>query len=187
MNNVIGIAGYSGSGKTTLLSMIIPELKKKGYAIGVIKHARHINTGSSDSDKLYISGADHVIVSSPDAVIKILRQSSEKHLDELINEVSSLSDIVFVEGYKEAKIPKITVLRKGKVEGCRMITDEHTVAIVIDGLELLSDIQKCYPNFEIKNEGEKYCLTIQDKRIPVFISGDTQEIVSFICEYLNPV
>jgi molybdopterin-guanine dinucleotide biosynthesis protein MobB len=188
MSNILGIAGYSGSGKTTLLSNIIPELKKKGYVIGVIKHAhRMVDIGNSDSDKFYDAGADQVIASAPDTVIKISRQSRERRLEELINEISFSSDIVFVEGYKEAKIPKILVLKKGKKGSHSMITDEHTVAIVVDSMELLRDIQMGYSDFELANEGGTYLLMIKKKKIPVFIFDDTQKIVSFVCGYLNPV
>jgi uridine kinase len=35
---IICIAGKSESGKTTLIEKLIPELKKRGYSIGSIKH-----------------------------------------------------------------------------------------------------------------------------------------------------
>ncbi|MBW2739455.1 MAG: molybdopterin-guanine dinucleotide biosynthesis protein MobB, partial [Deltaproteobacteria bacterium] len=35
---IICIVGKSESGKTTLIEKLIPELKKRGYRIGSIKH-----------------------------------------------------------------------------------------------------------------------------------------------------
>ena len=39
MTPIISIVGKSESGKTTLIEKLIPELKKRGYRIGTIKHA----------------------------------------------------------------------------------------------------------------------------------------------------
>jgi molybdopterin-guanine dinucleotide biosynthesis protein MobB len=39
---VISIVGNSESGKTILIEKLIPALKKRGYHVGSIKHAREI-------------------------------------------------------------------------------------------------------------------------------------------------
>ncbi len=36
--NIISIVGKSKSGKTTFLEKLIPELKKRGYKLGIVKH-----------------------------------------------------------------------------------------------------------------------------------------------------
>ena len=38
---ILSIVGRSQSGKTTFIEKLIPELKKRGYRIGTIKHAHH--------------------------------------------------------------------------------------------------------------------------------------------------
>ncbi|NLC63711.1 MAG: molybdopterin-guanine dinucleotide biosynthesis protein B [Thermoanaerobacterales bacterium] len=185
MGNILGISGYSGSGKTTLLSKIIPELKAMGYTIGVIKHAQHIDMGSRDSDKFYTSGADKIIVSAPDVILKISRQARERHLNELINEMCSSSDIVFVEGYKGARIPKIIVYRKGNIQTLKMIEDEDVVAIAVERIDTIYDIKTVYPETEILNEGDTYCLKVKKRKVPVLNFNETKKIVSFISRFLK--
>src|SRR4030066_695572 len=61
---IIGIAGYSGSGKTTLIRKILPELKKQGLSVGVLKHIHHklnIDIRGKDTDHFYRAGADFVL------------------------------------------------------------------------------------------------------------------------------
>jgi len=41
MPQMISVVGKSGSGKTTLIEKLIPELKRRGYRVGVVKHAFH--------------------------------------------------------------------------------------------------------------------------------------------------
>jgi molybdopterin-guanine dinucleotide biosynthesis protein B len=38
---IISVVGKSQSGKTTLIEKLIPELKKRGYRIGTVKHTFH--------------------------------------------------------------------------------------------------------------------------------------------------
>jgi molybdopterin-guanine dinucleotide biosynthesis protein MobB len=42
MAPVVSIVGRSQSGKTTLIEKLIPELKKRGYTVGTIKHSHRI-------------------------------------------------------------------------------------------------------------------------------------------------
>jgi len=61
---MIGIAGYSGTGKTTLIEKILPELKKQGLNIGIIKHIHHklaIDVKGKDTDRFSRAGADFVL------------------------------------------------------------------------------------------------------------------------------
>ncbi|MBC7225358.1 MAG: molybdopterin-guanine dinucleotide biosynthesis protein MobB, partial [Anaerolineae bacterium] len=37
----LSVVGKSDSGKTTLLEKLIPELKRRGYRVAVIKHDVH--------------------------------------------------------------------------------------------------------------------------------------------------
>ncbi len=69
---IVSIVGTSGSGKTTLLEKLIPELKRRGYRIGTIKHAQHgfsLGAKGKDSRRHREAGADTVIVSAPGAMM----------------------------------------------------------------------------------------------------------------------
>jgi molybdopterin-guanine dinucleotide biosynthesis protein B len=38
---IVSFVGNSNTGKTTLIEKVIPELKKLGYRVAVVKHAHH--------------------------------------------------------------------------------------------------------------------------------------------------
>jgi molybdopterin-guanine dinucleotide biosynthesis protein MobB len=38
---VLAVVGRSGSGKTTWLERLIPELKRRGWRVGAVKHTHH--------------------------------------------------------------------------------------------------------------------------------------------------
>ncbi len=74
MPQIICIVGRSQSGKTTLIEKLIPELKRRGYRIGTIKHSHHIfdfdKTGK-DSWRHKDAGAETVIVVSPGKIAMV--------------------------------------------------------------------------------------------------------------------
>ncbi|MCK5566480.1 MAG: molybdopterin-guanine dinucleotide biosynthesis protein B, partial [Actinomycetia bacterium] len=65
---ILSIIGKSGSGKTTLLKKLIPELVKRGYRVGTIKHTHHhdfeIDKPGKDSWEHQNAGATSVAISS---------------------------------------------------------------------------------------------------------------------------
>jgi len=70
---IICIVGKSESGKTTLIEKLIPELKKRGYNIGSIKHSCQkfdIDKKGKDSWRHRKAGADIVVIASADNLIK---------------------------------------------------------------------------------------------------------------------
>lgn len=106
---VLGFSGFSGSGKTTLIEKLIPLLKKKGFKVAVIKHDGHdfdMDREGKDTYRYTKAGADTVMISS---VSKSARLSGRPmSLEEMLADIHD-SDIVFVEGYKYADIPRIGV------------------------------------------------------------------------------
>jgi len=106
---VIGIAGYSGSGKTTLIRKLLPEMKKEGLYVGVLKHIHHkfnIDIKGKDTDHFYRAGAD--FVSAHDDHQGFARyRNSDMSLDDRIRIFPAALDLILVEGHKEMNIPGI--------------------------------------------------------------------------------
>ena len=102
MSQMISIVGRSQSGKTTLIEKLIPELKRRGYRVGTIKHSHHIfdfdKTGK-DSWRHKDAGAETVIVASP-GKIAMVKNDYRGSLDDLKNFFDDL-DLVITEGYKK--------------------------------------------------------------------------------------
>ena len=112
MPPIISIVGKSKSGKTTLLEKLIPELKRRGYRIGTIKHAHHgftLDSKGKDSARHRAAGADAVIVSAPETMAMI-----KNHADESLSNLATYlqdMDLVIAEGFKSDDQPKIEVCR----------------------------------------------------------------------------
>lgn len=106
---VIGIAGCSGSGKTTLIHKILPELKRRGLVVGILKHIHHkltIDIKGKDTELLYRAGADYV--SAHDDHQSFARyRCSDISLAECIRRFPSALDLLIVEGYKDFNMPGI--------------------------------------------------------------------------------
>jgi molybdopterin-guanine dinucleotide biosynthesis protein B len=112
---VIGFAGWSGSGKTTLLAKLIPILVGRGLTVSTIKHAHHafdVDQPGKDSWVHRQAGATEVLVSSANrfALMRELRGEPEPDLTELLARLSPV-DVVIIEGFKQATLPKIEIFR----------------------------------------------------------------------------
>jgi molybdopterin-guanine dinucleotide biosynthesis protein MobB len=114
---VISIIGRSGSGKTTLLEKIIPELKRRGYRVGTIKHHAHpgieIDRPGKDTWRHAHAGSDHVVIAAPDRLVSIRNLSRELELEEICAQMDDV-DIILTEGFSRARTPKIEVVRAGR-------------------------------------------------------------------------
>ncbi|MEZ4526178.1 MAG: molybdopterin-guanine dinucleotide biosynthesis protein B [Desulfobacterales bacterium] len=61
-------------GKTTLIEKLIPELKKRGYRIGTVKHTHHTieaDKKGKDSARHKMAGADTVILAAQNQIFMV--------------------------------------------------------------------------------------------------------------------
>lgn len=112
---VFGVAGWSGSGKTTLIEKLIPEFTSRDLRVSVIKHAHHgfdLDRPGKDSWRHREAGASRVLMLSGDrwVLMSELRGDPEPGLDEQLRLLEP-SDVVLIEGFKAAPVPKIEVYR----------------------------------------------------------------------------
>ncbi|MCP4748532.1 MAG: molybdopterin-guanine dinucleotide biosynthesis protein B [Desulfobacteraceae bacterium] len=111
---IVSIVSKKNSGKTTLLEKLIPELKRRGYRVGIIKHDTHgfdIDHEGKDSWRHKQAGADTVAISSPWKISVIKDVVKEYGVDEIVARYFANEDIVITEGYKKAGKPQIEVFR----------------------------------------------------------------------------
>ena len=107
----LGIAGYSGGGKTTLIEKLIPVLKSRGIKVAVVKHDAHgfqMDHEGKDTYRFSAAGADRVMISSAASGFAEI-DKSPRSLEEMLRGIDDM-DIVIVEGYKGADIPKMYVM-----------------------------------------------------------------------------
>ena len=112
---VVAIVGHSGSGKTTLLERLIPEMKRRGYRAAVVKHIHHagieFDVPGKDSWRFARAGADQVVLAAPDKIVHVRHCQGRPTLAEVVRDIRGV-DLILVEGYKEADVPKIEVNRQ---------------------------------------------------------------------------
>ena len=133
---VFGIAGWSGSGKTTLIEKLIPRFVKRGLRVSLIKHAHHtfdVDQPGKDSYRHRHAGASEVMVTSSRRWVLMheLRGAQEPSFEDQLQRLS-LCDLVIVEGFKHAPIPKLEVWREAPGEGLLHPQDPHIVAVASD-------------------------------------------------------
>ena len=133
MPHLITFVGHSNSGKTTLIENLIPELKRRGYRIGTIKHTHHgfsMDQKGKDTYRHRAAGADAVLAASP-GQIALVKSMPEDSLDSLLPYFLDM-DIILVEGFKQEKKPKIEVFRSQIHQTPLFPEDDLLVAVVTD-------------------------------------------------------
>ena len=133
---IFGFAGWSGSGKTTLIEKLIPLLVKRGLRVSLIKHAHHtfdVDVPGKDSYRHRHAGAAEVLVTSSRrwVLMNELRGAPEPSFEEQVKHLSPC-DLLFVEGFKHAPIPKLEVWRERPGEPLLHPNDPHIVAVASD-------------------------------------------------------
>lgn len=162
---VFGFAGYSGSGKTTLIEQLIPRFVLRGLRVSLIKHAHHlfdIDKPGKDSYRHREAGASEVLITSDQRWVLMheLRGEPEPSLHEQLVRFSPC-DLVLVEGYKHAAIPKLEVHRPGLGKPMLHPDDPNIVAVATDAAI--------------------------ETRLPLFDLNRPDEIADFIIDHLDRV
>ena len=133
---IFGFAGWSGSGKTTLIEKLIPRFVQRGLKVSLIKHAHHsfdVDQPGKDSYRHRHAGAAEILVTSSRRWVLMheLRGAHEPSFDEQVRRLSPC-DLLVVEGFKHAPIPKLEVWRAVTGEPLLHPNDPHIVAIASD-------------------------------------------------------
>ena len=155
MPPVISIVGKSESGKTTLIEKLIPALKRRGYRVGIVKHAHHgfdMDRQGKDSYRHAQAGADTVMIASPGRIAMIKDVPGES-LDDLIPYFEDV-DLLVTEGFKRDKAPKIEIFRTERHQHPACLNDDTLIAMVSD--------------------------TSLDAAVPQFATDDIEAITEFI-------
>jgi molybdopterin-guanine dinucleotide biosynthesis protein B len=133
---IFGFAGWSGSGKTTLIEKLIPRFVQRGLRVSLIKHAHHtfdVDQPGKDSWRHRHAGAGEVLVTSSRRWVLMheLRGAHEPAFEQQLERLSPC-DLLLVEGFKFAAIPKLEVWRAATSEALLHPNDPHIVAVASD-------------------------------------------------------
>jgi len=172
---IISIVGKKNSGKTTLIEKIIPELKKRGYRVGVIKHDVHqfeIDYPGKDTYRIRQAGADIVAIVSDKKIAMIRTTNNELQttcLDEIALWLFPDVDIIITEGYKRLNKPKIEITRSGELLCTK---DDNLLAVVFNELQTT--------NYEIRTTTNK--LQITNLNVSCFSIDEVSALTDFVIE-----
>lgn len=164
---VLCVVGFSGSGKTTVTVGLVSALRRRGLRVGTIKHDVHgfeMDRPGKDSWRHKRAGAEVTVVTSPKQIGMVMDVDHDHQPLELLPLLRGM-DIVLVEGFKRADLPKIEAFRldTGKPPACK--GDRNLLAVVSnaklnwgvpryspDGIEDLSDfiLARLLPEFSTK-------------------------------------
>ena len=152
---VFGIAGYSGAGKTTLLERLIPVFTARGLRVAIIKHAHHgfdLDTPGKDSWRHREAGAEQVLMLSGQRWVLMheLRGAPEPTLEQQLALLAPC-DIVLIEGFKAAPVPKIEIRRAAHGKPPLWPDNPHIVAVASD--QVLSDLPVHLGAFHLDDVG----------------------------------
>ena len=131
---VVGFVGYQGSGKTTLVVKVIRELAGRGYRIATIKHVHTFNVEKEGKDtwRHRDAGASLSIAACEGEVVVVHPPPQENTPEEIAAGFVYEADLVLVEGFKQARLPKIEVHRREVNEELACRGDEYLLAVASD-------------------------------------------------------
>jgi molybdopterin-guanine dinucleotide biosynthesis protein B len=138
---IFGFAGWSGSGKTTVIERIVPIVRAENMSVSLIKHAHHdfdIDQPGKDSWRHRRAGCREVLITSSVrwALMHELQDEGELTLRATLARLSPC-DLVLVEGFKRAVIPKLEIHRASLGKALLYPDDPHVIGIATDQPEAL--------------------------------------------------
>lgn len=158
---VVSFVGYSGSGKTTFIEQLIPEIRRRGQTVAVIKHDAHrfqMDREGKDTYRFYEAGCDCVAISSEEKSAVISRNDHCPDVHEVIAMLPGTYDVILVEGYRMSDLPKIGVSRKTTGKGlslplsdlCAAVTDEAVSGIPVFALNAYAEVAEFILNGDFR-------------------------------------
>jgi len=146
---VVGFVGPSGVGKTSLLECIVAELTRRGFSVGVVKHASHgflADRPGKDSYRFYESGADAVALISREQIATFTRAErgvgEEVALADALATLPTELDLVLAEGFSWEPIPRVVLVHE----------DEEPMPAHVEHGEVLEVVSAPSPLFDEKPE-----------------------------------
>lgn len=132
---ILCVVGASNVGKTTFLEKLIPELVRRKYRVGTIKHDVHgfeMDKEGKDTWRHRRAGAQTIAISSPAQLAVIRQVEKEMDLEELAGRFFWLEDIIITEGFKRSHFPKIEVFRSAIEPAPICGPKDNLIAVVTD-------------------------------------------------------
>ncbi|HEX4934533.1 MAG TPA: molybdopterin-guanine dinucleotide biosynthesis protein B [Gemmatimonadaceae bacterium] len=158
MPPLLSIVGRKHAGKTTLVASLAAALRRRGVRVMTIKHGTHtfnLDPANTDTYRHFHEGeAERVAMIAPDRFALVMRWSEELTAEQVAERYMHDADLVLCEGFKDASMPKLEVVRRVAHE--RALYEEGRIdpalvlAVVTDAP---STIALDVPRFDLGDEG----------------------------------
>ena len=138
---IVSIVGQAKSGKTMLVERLIGEFREQGYRVAVVKHTVEdfdMDRPGKDTWRYAQAGSDAVAISAPHRLALIKPQDDNESIEEVLRLLGEDFDLVLVEGFHEAHVPKIEVHRSELKKGLRCAPQDLKAIITDERLEVES-------------------------------------------------
>lgn len=113
---IISVVGKKNAGKTTLVVAMIQDFVRRGRKVGTIKHGHHpalVDQEGKDTWRHFHEGRTlRTMIESPGQRVTFEQSDGTTDPAALVRRSFLDMDIVIVEGYKSAHLPKIEVHRQ---------------------------------------------------------------------------
>jgi molybdopterin-guanine dinucleotide biosynthesis protein B len=113
---VISVVGKKNAGKTTLVVALAQEYVRRGRRVGTLKHGHHpalVDQEGKDTWRhFHEGGALKTLIEAPNQRVLFEKPSGDLDPLALVRRYFRDVDIVVVEGFKQAPLPKIEVHRR---------------------------------------------------------------------------
>lgn len=131
---LVAITGRKNTGKTMVMVGLVAEFRRRGLRVGTIKHTHHefeADRPGTDSWRHRAAGAEVAVIVSPAQLGLVRTQAGDQPLESLAAEFCAGCDLVLAEGFKEAPVPRVEVLRRG-IQETLMALPQPPIAVVAD-------------------------------------------------------
>lgn len=144
---IFSVVGRKNAGKTTLLVAMAYEFHRQGKRVMTLKHASHpvdADRKGTDTWRHFHEGnAERVLIASPALRVVFERRPDTEDPESLARHYFQGADIVLVEGFKAAPIPRVEVFRTESGPGPLFAEPgadrDLWVAILTDSRDLKAD------------------------------------------------
>jgi molybdopterin-guanine dinucleotide biosynthesis adapter protein len=186
---IICIVGASNSGKTTFLEKLIPEIRRRGYRIGTLKHDVHgfeMDREGKDTWRHRKAGAQTIAIASPPMLGTIRETAVEMPLDQIAGRYFWDEDILLTEGYKQSHFPKIEVFRSAIEAKPICGAHDNLVALVTD-----DPVDLDIPRYRFDDVAgvadlieERYLKGRKRHRLTVYVDGKQLPMKDFVQDFV---
>lgn len=117
---LVAFCGPSDSGKTWMIERLVRIWTSRGVRVGVVKHCSkgyQLDREGKDSSRFWEGGADAVAVVGP-GEWAVRRRESEPDPVRIATEAFPEVDVVIVEGFREAPLPRVRVFGATELPSC---------------------------------------------------------------------